>query len=466
MTTSVYNRTIGELGAMLRSGETTPTELTRMYMERLDTVAREYNAVVTITEERALREAATAEAELAAGQDRGPLHGIPWGAKDLLAVEGYPTTWGAEPFRNQSFDTDATVVRHLRDAGAVLVAKLSMVELAGGMGYRQPNASLTGPGITPWAADTSPSWSGGSSSGSGSAVAAGTVGFAIGSETWGSIVTPAAFCGITGLRPTYGRVSRHGAMALSWTLDKLGPMCRSAEDCALVLAAIAGHDPDDPTSSRRDFVWPTAHRSRGFRFGVLSDATLGVQPEVRANFEASLAVLEEMGTVDIVKLPDLPYNETATAILQGELAASFEEFMTSGDVRQLTAPEDRVNGLAALALPAHVYIRAMRIRGLICRAMDELMENVDALVIPTLPTVASPIDQAFDRYFDRSNRSPLGAAANVAGLPGIAVPNGFGERGLPTSLSLVGRAWDEATLLAIARAYQERTHWHTRFPLE
>jgi len=462
----IYNRTIAELGTMLRDRETTPTELTRMYLERLDGVARRYNAVVTITEERALREAAAAEAELAAGYDRGPLHGIPWGAKDLLAVEGYPTTWGAAPYREQAFDEDATVVRKLRDAGAVLVAKLGMVELAGGMGYKQPNAALTGPGITPWQAEESPSWSGGSSSGSGSAVAAGAVGFAIGSETWGSIVTPSAFCGITGLRPTYGRVSRHGAMALSWTLDKLGPMCRSAEDCGLVLAAIAGHDPADPSSSHRDYAWPPAsRRASGFRFGVLSDATTGTQPEVRANFEASLAVLEEIGTVEVVSLPDLPYNDVASIIIQGELAAAFEELMTSGDVRQLTAPEDRVNGLAALALPAHVYIRALRVRRLIGRAMDALTAGYDALVAPTLPTVASPIDQPFDRYFDRSNRPALGAAANVAGLPGIAVPNGFGERGLPTSLTLVGRAWGENDVLAAASAYQQRTHWHTRFPL-
>ncbi|HAX24348.1 MAG TPA: amidase [Thermomicrobiales bacterium] len=466
MAREIYNSTIAELGALLRSRETTPTELTRLYLERLDTVARRYNAVVTITEERALREAVAAEAEMRAGYDRGPLHGIPWGAKDLLAVEGYPTTWGAPPYRDQTFGSDATVVRRLRDAGAVLVAKLGMVELAGGMGYKQPNASLTGPGITPWQADTSPSWSGGSSSGSGSAVAAGAVGFAIGSETWGSIVTPAAFCGITGLRPTYGRVSRHGAMALSWTLDKLGPMCRSAEDCGLVLAAIAGDDPADGTASRREYAWPPAGvRAKGFRFGVLSDATVGVQPEVRANFEASLSVLEEIGTVEVVSLPEFPYNDVASVIIQGELAAAFEDLMTSGDVRELTAPEDRINGLAALALPAHVYIRALRIRRLICRALDELMAGYDALIAPTLPTVASPIGEAFDRYFDRSNRSAIGAAANIAGLPGVAVPNGFGERGLPTSLSFVGRAWGENDVLAAAHVYQQRTHWHQRHPL-
>jgi aspartyl-tRNA(Asn)/glutamyl-tRNA(Gln) amidotransferase subunit A len=416
MATEIYHSTISELGHLLRSRETTPTELTRIYLERLDSEGRRYNAVATLTEERALREAAQAEAELAAGYDRGPLHGIPYGAKDLLAVPGYPTTWGAVPYKEQTFDEDAHVITRLRDAGAILVAKLGMVELAGGMGYNQPNASLTGPGKTPWSEDA---WSGGSSSG------------AIGSETWGSIVTPAAFCGVSGLRPTYGRVSRRGAMALSWTMDKLGPLARSADDCGLVLQAIAGHDPGDPSSSTRSYAYPpTPERERGFRFG----------------------------------LPDMPYNDVAGVIIQAELASAFEELMTSGDVRELTAPEDRVNGLASLALPAHVYLRALRIRRHICVAMDALTAPFDALVAPTLPTVASPIDQRFDTYFNRANRSPLGAAANVAGLPGIAIPNGFGERGLPTSLTFVGRAWEENSVLAAAKAYQQRTDWHRRTP--
>ncbi|RIK38842.1 MAG: amidase, partial [Chloroflexi bacterium] len=403
-----------------------------------------------------------AEAELAAGFDRGPLHGIPWGAKDLLNAEGYPTSWGAVPYKDQRFSGDGHVTAKLRDAGAVLVAKLGMVELAGGMGYNQPNASLTGPGKSPWNVD---SWAGGSSSGSGSAVGAGAVGFAIGSETWGSIVTPAAFCGISGLRPTYGRVSRRGAMALSWTLDKLGPMARSADDCGLVLDVIAGHDPGDPTSAQRHFRYPDpTTRSSGFRIGVVSDKLDQCQPEVQANFEASLAVLAEFATLEDAELPDLPANEVAGAIIQAELSSLFEELMTSGDVRQLTAPEDRINGLASLALPAHVYLRALRIRRHISAAMDALCAKYDALVAPTLPNVASPIDQDFNAYFARANRSQLGAAANAAGLPGIAIPNGFGERGLPTSITFTGAAWSESSLLAIANAYQERTTWHQQQP--
>ncbi len=456
---------IPTLAQALRSGETTATDLARMALERLDTHGRSLNAVVTLTEEQALREAALADAELAAGVDRGPLHGIPWGAKDLIAVPGYPTTWGSAPYRDQTFDEEAFVVTRLRAAGAVLVAKLAMVEIAGGMGYGQPNASFTGPCMTPWNTD---GWSGGSSSGSGSAVGAGAVGFALGSETWGSIVSPAANCGVSGLRPTYGRVSRRGAMALSWTLDKLGPLAHSANDCGLILAAIAGRDPGDDTSADRPFTWNdatlTPRRSGGFRFGVLHDAGKNVQPEVAANFNASLDVLREFGTLEEVTLPDFPYNEAAGAIVQAELSSAFEDLLLSGDVQQLTAPEDRVRGLISLAIPAHVYLRAMRIRRLIARAMDEVMAPYDAIVSPTMQTVASPIDRNFEAYFSRSERSPIGAAANLSGLPGIAIPNGFGQRGLPTSLLFTGRAWDEHTVLSAATAYQQHTDWHTRQP--
>jgi aspartyl-tRNA(Asn)/glutamyl-tRNA(Gln) amidotransferase subunit A len=449
------------LGEMIRAGAVSPVQLAEAFLHRLETLGPRYNAVVTLTRERAMDQARRAERELAAGRDFGPLHGIPYGAKDLLATSGgIPTSWGAAPLKDQRFDEDATVIRKLEAAGAVLCAKLAMVELAGGMGYRQPHASFTGPGISPWHADA---WSGGSSSGSGSAVAAGLVPFAIGSETWGSIVTPAAFCGISGLRPTYGRVSRRGAMALSWTLDKLGPMCRTADDCGLVLEAIAGHDPGDPTSGQQHFRYPDpTTRISGFRIGVLGEKMNLCQDAVRENFDASLDVLRDFATLEDAELPDLPYNEVAGVIIQAELSSLFEELMTSGDVRQLTAPEDRINGLASMALPASVYLRALRIRRKISDAMDELCAKYDALVAPTLPNVASPIDQDFNAYFARANRSPLGGAANAAGLPGIAIPNGFGERGLPTSLSITGRAWSESTLLAIANAVQQRTDWHTK----
>ncbi len=295
---------VRELGRMLRAGETTPIALAEYFLDRLDTVGRRYNAVVTLTRDRALAEAREAGRELAAGYDRGPLHGIPYGAKDLLATGGgIPTTWGAAPLRDQQFAHDAAVVERLHAAGAVLVAKLAMVELAGGFGYNQPDAAFTGPGKSPWNPEA---WSGGSSSGSGSAVGAGAVPFAIGSETWGSILTPSSYCGITGLRPTYGRVSRRGAMALSYTLDKLGPMCRTADDCGLVLAAIAGPDPGDDTTLPNTYRYaPEAMRTSGFRLGVIAGAADGTQPEVGANFAATLDALRAIATIEEVTLPDI-----------------------------------------------------------------------------------------------------------------------------------------------------------------
>ena len=247
---------VRELAAGIRAGRLSPVELAESYLARLEAIGPQLNAVVTVLREQALAEARQAEAEIGAGRYRGPLHGIPYGVKDLLATKGVPTTWGAEPYRHQVFDHDATVVRRLREAGAVLLAKLAMVEIAGGMGYDTADASLTGPALTPW---NTGYWAGGSSSGSGAAVAAALVPFAIGSETWGSIVTPAAFCGVTGLRPTYGRVSRYGAMALSWTMDKLGPLCRTADDCGIILAAIAGPDPLDPSAVDRPLEIGRAH---------------------------------------------------------------------------------------------------------------------------------------------------------------------------------------------------------------
>src|SRR6266576_2050694 len=288
---------VAELGRLLRSKQTSATELAGYFLDRLERLGPRYNAVVAVTRERALAEAAQADREIKAGKLRGPLHGIPYGVKDLVATKDYPTTWGAEPYRQQKLGYDATVVERLGAAGAVLVAQLAMVELAGGMGYNQANASFTGPGKTPWNPDY---WSGGSSSGPGAAVAAGLVPFAIGSETSGSILTPAAYCGVTGLRPTYGRISRHGAMALSWTLDKLGPMSRSADDCGLVLAALAGKEPADPTSVDRPFHYTLATRpKKKLRIAVPKGVVEKAQAEVRNNFGASLAALKKLGDVSL-----------------------------------------------------------------------------------------------------------------------------------------------------------------------
>ena len=306
---------------------------------------------MTLTRDLALEQAHQADDDLKAGHDRGPLHGIPYGAKDLLATRGIPTTWGAEPFRNRVIDQDATVITRLRDAGAVLCAKLSMVELAGGMGYHQPNASLTGPGLNPW---NLKKWSGGSSSGSGSAVAAGLVPFAIGTETWGSITTPASYCGLTGLRPTYGRVSRSGAMALAWTHDKIGPMAHSAHDCGVILNAIAGPDPDDPSASDRPYQYPPADDpGRPYKLAVLKDGVEHAQPEVRKNFERALKEFEKLGTIEEVELPDLPFADVAVTIISAEGSAAFEEMFDSGSVLEPHRPRGPHRRLRRHRHPRH-----------------------------------------------------------------------------------------------------------------
>jgi aspartyl-tRNA(Asn)/glutamyl-tRNA(Gln) amidotransferase subunit A len=436
--------------------------LAERFLERLETLGPRYNAVVTITRDRALEAARSAEREIAAGRWRGPLHGIPYGAKDLLATAGILTTWGAAPLRERVLDYDATVIRRLEEAGAVLCAKLAMVELAGGMGYRQPYASFTGPGINPW---NRAAWSGGSSSGAGSAVAAGLVPFAIGSESWGSILSPAGYCGIAGLRPTYGRVSRHGAMALSWTLDKLGPLARTADDCGLVLDAIAGPDPLDPTTTDRPFRYDDADPpGRRFRFGVVRGVTVGCQEAVVESFERSLEVLRRLGTVEEVSLPDLPYEAITRTILHAEAASAFEDAIESGWIAALTAPEDRYTPYARDAILAKDYIRALRLRGVVAREVDRVLSGLDALVAPGRPMVAPPMDQEFRSALRGTAPDLMGAIGNAAGLPAVIVPNGFGERGLPTSLQLMGRAWEENTVLAAARAYQSLTDWHRRHP--
>jgi aspartyl-tRNA(Asn)/glutamyl-tRNA(Gln) amidotransferase subunit A len=456
---------VRELAEAVRTRQVSPVELAEAFLDRLQRLGPRYNAIVTVTRQRALAEARRAENEIAAGGWRGPLHGIPYGVKDLLATTGgIPTTWGAAPLRAQRFDFDATVVRRLEEAGAVLVAKLAMVELAGGMGYRQPHASFTGPGISPWGADA---WSGGSSSGSGSAVAAGLVPFAIGSETWGSILSPAANCGVSGLRPTYGRVSRHGAMALCWTLDKLGPLALTADDCGLVLDAIAGPDPHDPTAARRSFRYDDGEVvGRRFRFGVIRDVAVTAEGAVREAFDRSLEGLRGIGTVEEITLADLPYEAITRTILMAEAASAFEDMIESGAIAGLTAPEDRFTAYARDAILAKDYIRALRLRTFVAREADRVLSGLDALVAPGRPAVASPLDREFRSAARGNVADVMGAIGNAAGLPAIAVPNGLSEAGLPTSLQFMGRAWEENTVLAAARAWQGITDYHSKHPPE
>lgn len=454
--------TIRELGQRLRAKETTSLALTEFFLDRLERIGKQHNAVVTLTRDLALAQARQADAELAAGQDRGPLHGIPYGAKDLLAVTGYPTTWGAAPFRDQTFDADATVITRLRDAGAVLVAKLAMIELAGGFGYRQANSSFTGPALCAW---DKTRWAGGSSSGSGIAVGAGLVPFAIGSETSGSILNPAAANGISGFRPTYGRVPRTGAMALSWTLDKLGPMCRTADDCGLVLQAIAGPDEVDFTTIPEPYRYEsgTAEPS-SIKIGIIEGCVANVQPEVKAAFEGATEVLKQFAKVEAVPLPDLPYGAVIGTIINGEMAAAFEEFIRSGKVLELTAPEDRWGGYSVLVMPAKDYVNALRIRRHIQVAIEKLMADFPILIAPTMATVAGPIDRDFREWSRGFGSSHLGTAGNAAGLPGISVSMGPGADGLPTALQLVAGARQENLLLQVAAEYQRRTDWHRQHP--
>jgi Asp-tRNA(Asn)/Glu-tRNA(Gln) amidotransferase A subunit family amidase len=482
MSHDIFYSSVRDLGRLLRQKKISSVELATDYLDRLARLGPKLGALVTLTRELALEQARRADEDFARRRDHGPLHGIPFGVKDLLATRGIPTTWGAEPFREQVFDFDATVVERLRVAGAVLLGKLAMVELAGTFGYNNPDASFTGPGRSPWNADY---WSGGSSSGSGAATSAGLVAFAIGSETSGSILTPCAYSGVSGLRPTYGLVSRHGAMAVCWTLDKLGPMARTADDCGLVLSAIAGPDPQDPTTAGT-FRYPVRGAADGgpkrrFRVGVLRNATERALPEVKANFEKSLAVLRAFADLEEnVAFPEFPYGPTVGIIVDAEGAAAFRDLIESGKSKQLRAQADKLGGYSAYMTLAVDYLEALRARVRMRAALEELLSRYDAVVAPTRGNVALPIGYDFDKGpspspsptpapspgMERPSPPATIAAGNLTGVPAVCVPNGFGPQGLPTSLQFLGRAFSEATLLAIADRYQQATDWHTRRPPE
>ncbi len=448
-----------DLGEMLAARKISSVELTKLYLDRLEQYGSTYGAVVTIMRERGLREAAQADSELAAGKRRSPIHGVPYGVKDLLAAVGAPTTWGAAPYKNQHFNFDGTVVQRLHAAGAVLIAKLAMVELAGGFGYNTADASFTGPGRTPWNRDF---WSGGSSSGPGAATAAGLVGFSIGSETDGSIMVPSSFCGVSGLRPTYGRVSRHGAMALMWTSDKLGPIARSARDAIAILRIIAGKDANDPTSQTKPFSTLNGKA----RIGVLKGARAKSQREVVANFDASLDVLRGVADlVENVSLPDFPYGAAFGALINGECSAAFRDLIESGRSGELQSVDDKTGGYVTYGTLAVDFVDAMRVRSKVNDAMYKLMSEYDALVFPTTATVANPIAVPFsESYNDTPGEIDPTTPANMAGIPAISVPNGFGQNGLPTAIAFIGKAWGEAQIAQLAQSLQRRTDFHKRHP--
>ena len=469
----VFFATIPELNVQLKSRVFSAEDLVRAFANRLAQLGPRYNALALPLEQQAIRSAKLVDGDLKRERYRGPLQGIPYAVKDLLAFAGQPTTWGAKPYAAQVFDYNARVIDKLDGVGAVITGKLSMVELAGGGGYRYASASLFGPGLNPWDRTR---WSGGSSSGSAAAVAAGLAPFTIGSETSGSIVTPASFCGVTALRPTYGLVSRYGAMALSWTLDKLGPFARSAEDCGLILATIAGGDKKDPGSAGRSFYYTPeyARPLKELKVGYApADFAERAEASARPAFAAALAVIKDTG-VQLVetKLPDFPYGAVLSTILAAEMGSIFEPLIASGKVNEL-ADRPQIAGLkASLDVPAKEYLRAMRVRRLIQEAVFAMFGKVDLLLAPGRSGPAVKVDQPLD-----GSGTPPGAPAaplppglggiiqmgNLAGLPALVTPCGFAD-GLPVALQLVGPPYSENTLLAVGKEYQGRTDWHKRRP--
>ncbi len=467
--TDLLFSTAAQLGLAMKKKQVSSAELTTLYLSRLETLGPELGALAHLTRPLALVQAAQADRERKAGIVRSPLHGVPFGVKDLLATANDPTEWGSPAHRGQKFDYDAFVVSRLRDAGAVLLGKLSMIELAGGGGYRYGSASSTGPGRTPW---NPAHWAGGSSSGPGAATAAGLVGFALGSETWGSIVCPSSFCGVSGLRPTFGRVSRHGAMALSYTLDKIGPMARSAEDCGLILAAIAGEDRADGTTSGQSRFKPGKPRPiKGLRLGVVrpdyheGDKHGRAQPATETAFEGALGVLTGLGaTLSDASLPDIPMSEAAGTIVSVEGSAAFETLIKDRERLALLQDDEQQGGLlAGLVIPGVDYLRSLRIRTAAQAAMADFMTHYDALVAPGMLQVSLPLSESLDTYFVGSDKG-LSGMGNLCGLPALCVPMGFGPGRLPLGLQFVGAAFDEATLLSLGTAYQKLTDWHRQHP--
>lgn len=466
----VFFAGIAEINQRLKAKEFSAIELTRAFTGRLERLGPRYNALALSLPQEARRAAKDVDDDLKIGRFRGPLQGVPFGAKDLLAYAKQPTTWGARPYAGQVFDYTATTLNKLAKTGGILLGKLAMVELAGGPSYRYASASLTGPGLNPWDRTR---WSGGSSSGSAIAVAAGLVTYALGSETSGSILTPSAFCGITGLRPTYGLVSRHGAMPLSWTLDKIGPLCRSAEDCGLVLQTIAGSDSEDPGSAGKSFYYAPAYARdlKSIRVGFATvDFDEWAEPAARPDFAKALDTIRSLGVqLTAAQLPEFPYGPVISTIISSEGSSVFEPLIQSGKVDEL-ADQRQIAGLkAGLEISAKDYLKAMRIRSLIQSAFRELFSTVDVLLAPSRLTPATKITQPLDRPLsDRpAPKAPgltaLIPAGNLAGLPALSLPCGFAD-GLPIGIQLVGQPFSENTLLTLGREFQKVTDWHKRHP--
>lgn len=427
------------LAQLVRSRQVSPVELTEMYLARLKRHGPKLEAVITLAEERALAQARTADAEIRRGNDRGPLHGIPWGAKDLLATKGIRTTWGAKPYEDQLIDEDATVVRRLDAAGAILLAKLTLGALA------QGDRWYGGMTRNPWKPDQGSS---GSSAGPGAATVAGLVGFSIGSETLGSIVSPSTRNGATGLRPTFGRIPRTGAMALSWSMDKLGPMCRSVEDCAAVFAAVHGPDGKDPTIKDLPFNWNAQRDLKQLRIGYYKSAFDATENHATKPFDdAALEVMRSKLGISLIAIETptkYPVN-SLRIILNAESAAAFDE-LTRSTKDDLMENSSWPNSFRqSRFIPAVEYLQANRIRTLVMEEMDKVMQQVHVFITPSFG-------------------GNVLLLTNLTGHPAVVLPNGFNQDGTPVSISFVGRLFGEADVLAVAKAYQDATDFHLKKP--
>lgn len=446
---------VTELAELIRTRKVTSTELTQMYLARLHRHNEKLNCVVTFLDDVALAQAKRADEEIAAGRYKGPLHGIPWGAKDIMAFQGYKTTWGSGAYKDQMLEQTATVIELLNDAGAVLIAKLTTGELAGGdqwFGGRTNN---------PWDLEQGSS---GSSAGSASATAAGCVGFALGTETGGSILSPSGRCGATGLRPTFGRVSRYGVMALSWTQDRIGPICRAVEDCALVMNVIARPDGRDLSVTDIPFNWDAGLDVRSLKVGYLADAFADEDrdPAWKAIDTQTIAKLEGMG-FDLVEL-EVPHFPTDVLRLSVESAVFHDDLLRSGLYREMTNKSRGERMRTARLIPAVEYLQSQRMRAMMMRELAKATAAVDVYVTPS--THGSPRREG-DR--DASNAPELATQrhsnmANLACYPAVALPSGFLTNGAPTSVSFMAQPYREAALLAVAKAYQDATDFHRRQP--
>jgi Asp-tRNA(Asn)/Glu-tRNA(Gln) amidotransferase A subunit family amidase len=457
---------ITQLAHLLRTRQVTSVALTEMYLARLHRYNEKLNCVVTFLDDVALAQARQADTEIAAGKYKGPLHGIPWGAKDIIAVKGYKTTWGSGAYKDQVINEEASVVEMLRGAGAVLLAKLASGELASGDKW------FGGQTKNPW---NTAEGSSGSSAGPCSATAAGLVGFSIGSETSGSILSPSARCGVTGLRPTFGRVSRYGVMALSWTQDRLGPLCRYSEDCALVMNVIAKPDGRDMSVSEIPFNWNSRFDIRKLRVGYLQAAFDETKdPAAKRNEEKALEQMKQLGvTLVPVKVPEGASDAGSFGV---ESAVFFDELVRSGRDKQMTNPS-RANGFRSSRLiPAVEYLQSQRARTMMMMKLAEATADVDVYLVPANSggggrgrDGASGGEAAVPNpaVLNAARRTAVGrhfSMANTAGYPAVSVPNGFSDAGTPTALTFYARPFGETELLALSKAYQDASGFHLKRP--